>query len=127
MCKPPTRFQYTSSEPGFEKIPTTIPGPTSQFGSPMLLDVDGDGLDDLVSPDTDPAPAWPMKQISVCATSAVLADSQFGSIPASAAFGVDQLHNFARGDGQVVAVIDSGVQPVSRLPRLISSGRNVVD
>ncbi len=77
---------------------------------------------DIAPPDTDPAPAWPMKPISVCATSAVLADSQFESIPASAAFGVNELHNFARGDGQIVAVIDSGVQPVSRLPRLRGGG-----
>lgn len=77
---------------------------------------------DIAPPDTDPAPAWPMKQTTVCNTSAVLADSQFDSIPASAAFGVDDLHNFARGDGQIVAVIDSGVQPVSRLPRLRGGG-----
>jgi len=77
---------------------------------------------DIAPPDTDPAPAWPMKQSSVCATSAVLADSQFNSIPAAAAFSVDELHNFARGDGQIVAVIDSGVAKVSRLTRLRGGG-----
>jgi len=77
---------------------------------------------DIAPPDTDPAPAWPMKQSSVCATSAVLADSQFNSIPAAAAFGVDELHNFARGDGQIVAVIDSGVAKVSRLSRVRGGG-----
>ncbi|ORB75347.1 type VII secretion-associated serine protease mycosin, partial [Mycobacterium timonense] len=70
---------------------------------------------DIAPPDADPAPALPMKQNTVCATSAVLADSQFNTIPASDVFGVGELHNFARGDGQVVAVIDSGVQPVTRL------------
>lgn len=77
---------------------------------------------DIAPPDGDPAPALPMKQNTVCATSAVLADSQFGTIPASGAFGVSELHDFARGDGQVVAVIDSGVQPVTRLPRLRGGG-----
>ncbi|MEB3022953.1 MULTISPECIES: type VII secretion-associated serine protease mycosin [Mycolicibacter] len=77
---------------------------------------------DIAPPDGDPAPALDMKQNTVCATSAVLADSQFGVIPASAVFGVSELHKFARGDGQVVAVIDSGVQPVSRLPRLRGGG-----
>jgi len=94
-----------------------VAAPAAAIPPPVI-----DPTADIAPPDTDPAPAWPMKQISVCATSAVLADSQFGSIPASAAFGVDQLHNFARGDGQVVAVIDSGVQPVSRLPRLRGGG-----
>ncbi|MCV7256836.1 type VII secretion-associated serine protease mycosin [Mycobacterium hackensackense] len=79
---------------------------------------------DIAPPDGDPGPAVPggMKQTSVCATSAVLAESQFRTIPASAVFDVEGLHNFARGDGQVVAVIDSGVQPVSRLPRLRGGG-----
>ncbi|MDD4865559.1 MAG: type VII secretion-associated serine protease mycosin [Mycobacterium sp.] len=81
---------------------------------------------DVAPPDGDPAPAVPMKQGSVCATSAVLADSQFRTIPASAVFGVEELHNFARGDGQTVAVIDSGVQPNVRLPHLRGGGDYIV-
>jgi membrane-anchored mycosin MYCP len=77
---------------------------------------------DIPPPDGDPAPAVKMKQSSVCATSAVLADSQFRTIPASAVFGVEALHHFARGDGQTIAVIDSGVQPNVRLPRLRGGG-----
>src|SRR5262249_215927 len=42
VCKPPTRFTYTSSAPGFKQLPTTIPAPTSTLASPMLLDLDGD-------------------------------------------------------------------------------------
>ena len=64
VCKPPTRFQYKSNEPGFEKISTEIPAPTSILGSPMLVDVDGDGLDDLVSPDIDPALSTPGQPIT---------------------------------------------------------------
>jgi hypothetical protein len=59
VCKPPTRFQYSRGELGFEKVKTPVPAPTSVLGSPMVLDVDGDGLDDLVSPDTDPALSTP--------------------------------------------------------------------
>jgi RHS repeat-associated protein len=59
VCKPPTRFHYTRGELGFEKVKTPVPAPTSLLGSPMLLDADGDGLDDLVSPDTDPALSTP--------------------------------------------------------------------
>lgn len=98
---------------------TAVPvaAPAAAIPAPVI-----DPAVDIAPPDTDPAPAWPMKQSSVCATSAVLADSQFNSIPAAAAFGVDELHNFARGDGQIVAVIDSGVQRVSRLDRLRGGG-----
>ncbi|WP_100514045.1 type VII secretion-associated serine protease mycosin [Mycobacteroides abscessus] len=77
---------------------------------------------DIAPPDGDPGPALPMKQNTNCATSVVMADSQFGSIPASSVFNVSELHKYARGDGQIVAVIDSGVQPVSRLPRLRGGG-----
>ena len=58
-CMPPTRFQYQSSAAGFKQIATTIPAPTSFYASPMLLDLDGDGLDDLVLPDTDKSLSTP--------------------------------------------------------------------
>jgi membrane-anchored mycosin MYCP len=77
---------------------------------------------DIPPPDDPPGPELPMKQNKECATSAVLKDSQFDTIPINEVFGVSELHKFARGDGQVVAVIDSGVQPVSRLPRLRGAG-----
>lgn len=77
---------------------------------------------DVPPPDGPPGPELPMRQDKDCATSAVLKDSQFDTIPISEVFGVAELHKFARGDGQVIAVIDSGVQPVSRLPRLRGAG-----
>lgn len=77
---------------------------------------------DIAPPNTDPAPEWPQKLNSECAKTAVLADSQFDVIPPNGAFRVDELHQYARGDGQIVAVIDSGVNPVSRLPRLRGGG-----
>lgn len=69
-----------------------------------------------------PGPPVPMRQTTVCATSAVVPDSQFDTIPASHAFGVPELHNHATGAGQRVAVIDSGVAPNARLPRLLAGG-----
>lgn len=78
---------------------------------------------DIPPPPVDsPAPPEPMKQNTVCATSAVIPDSQFDSIPANVAFGVDELHKFATGAGQRVAVIDSGVTPNIRLPHLTGGG-----
>jgi hypothetical protein len=53
-CKPPTRFQYKSDAPGFKRITTNLLEPTSKLASPMLFDMDGDGLDDLIVPDTNP-------------------------------------------------------------------------
>ncbi|HLM76738.1 MAG TPA: VCBS repeat-containing protein, partial [Polyangiaceae bacterium] len=55
VCKPPTRFQYKSNPAGFKRIKTSIAAPTSMRASPMLADVTGDGLVDLVIPDTNPA------------------------------------------------------------------------
>jgi len=51
-CKPPTRFRYAKSTTGFEHIATTITAPLSRLASPMLADFNGDGLDDLLMPDT---------------------------------------------------------------------------
>lgn len=98
-------------------VPISPPPTAAAIAQPQI-----DPAVDIPPPDGDPAPAVPMKQASVCATSAVLADSQFRTIPANAVFEVEDLHNFARGDGQTVAVIDSGVQPNVRLPRLRGGG-----
>jgi hypothetical protein len=48
VCKPPTRFTYKSDEPGFQERVTKVSAPTSKRASPMLFDIDSDGLDDLV-------------------------------------------------------------------------------
>lgn len=77
---------------------------------------------DIAPPDGVPGPDVPMKQDTVCATSVVLDNSQFETIPASSVFGVQPLHGFATGAGQTVAVIDSGVNPNVRLPRLQGGG-----
>ncbi|WP_301123887.1 type VII secretion-associated serine protease mycosin [Mycolicibacterium fortuitum] len=102
-----------------------IPVAQAVIGAPASMAVPPPTIDpavDIAPPDTDPGPELPMKQNSVCAASAVLADTQFNTIPASAVFQADALHQFARGDGQVVAVIDSGVNRHSRLPRLRGGG-----
>lgn len=78
----------------------------------------------LITPkDPDPAPATPMKQSTSCATSGLLANSAIDRpAPANVAFDVDRLHQFADGKGVKVAVIDSGVSPNTRLPRLAGGG-----
>ncbi|MFO0756888.1 MAG: FG-GAP-like repeat-containing protein [Byssovorax sp.] len=64
VCKPPMHLQYSGTEAGFEKITTPIPTPVSQRSSPLLVDLDGDGLDDLLSPDMDPALSTPEHPIT---------------------------------------------------------------
>ncbi|WP_437668820.1 RHS repeat-associated core domain-containing protein [Sorangium sp. So ce131] len=64
VCKPPTRFQYSRGETGFKRIATDVLKPTSDRASPMLADIDGDGLDDLVVPDTNPALSTPSNPIT---------------------------------------------------------------
>lgn len=77
---------------------------------------------DFPPPDEAPKPDAPMEQRVACAVSAVLPDSQFQSIPANNAFRVDELHRYADGTGQVIGVIDSGVAPNARLPKLRGGG-----
>lgn len=84
---------------------------------------DIDSIRVLAPDDPAPAPATPMEQRTACAVSALLADSATGRPPpANVAFDVGALHQFATGRGITVAVIDSGVVPNERLPRLIGGG-----
>ncbi|MFZ2173794.1 MAG: type VII secretion-associated serine protease mycosin [Rhodococcus sp. (in: high G+C Gram-positive bacteria)] len=78
----------------------------------------------LTTPDDpSPAPPVPMVQRTTCQTSATLDGSDFmRSAPANVAFDVDELHRYATGKGITVAVIDSGVSPNIRLPRLSGGG-----
>ncbi|HLM71735.1 MAG TPA: SpvB/TcaC N-terminal domain-containing protein, partial [Polyangiaceae bacterium] len=64
VCKPPTRFQYRSSEPGFKEHVTNISTPTSKKASPLIADIDSDGLDDLIVPDMDEALSTPQNPIT---------------------------------------------------------------
>lgn len=71
----------------------------------------------------------PMRQTKTCATSAVLPDSQFSSIPAMSkgVFDVRELHKYATGAGIRVGVIDSGVNPNKRLRHLQPAGDYIGD
>ncbi|HRI64847.1 MAG TPA: SpvB/TcaC N-terminal domain-containing protein, partial [Polyangium sp.] len=51
-CKPETRYQYANVRKGFEHVAATTAAPMSKRSSPMLADFNGDGLDDLLTPDT---------------------------------------------------------------------------
>jgi hypothetical protein len=64
VCKPPTRFFYRSREPGFKERATSIPTPTAKKASPIIVDMDGDGLDDFLLPDTDEALTTPVTPVT---------------------------------------------------------------
>lgn len=106
----PTVGQATSDSPGIWQPSDPVPAD----GAPMSA-VDGKPV--------------PMRQTVTCATSAVLADSQFSSIPAMSkgVFDVRELHKYATGTGIRVGVIDSGVNPNKRLPRLQPAGDYIGD
>ncbi|MEZ4298873.1 MAG: RHS repeat-associated core domain-containing protein [Polyangiaceae bacterium] len=76
-CRPATRFFWGQGGGGtngesdsasgngpFSDRATKLKGPTARGASPMLLDVDGDGLDDLLIGDTDPALTTPQNPIT---------------------------------------------------------------
>ncbi|MEZ4298906.1 MAG: SpvB/TcaC N-terminal domain-containing protein [Polyangiaceae bacterium] len=77
VCRPATRLFWgeggsgtnggsdsASGEGAFSDRATKLPVPTARGASPILLDVDGDGLDDLLIGDTDPALTTPENPIT---------------------------------------------------------------
>ncbi|MBK8252064.1 MAG: VCBS repeat-containing protein [Polyangiaceae bacterium] len=64
VCKPATLFSYSTHEKGFIDQSTELDSPTSRKASPMLVDMDGDGLDDVLVPDTHPALSTPANPIT---------------------------------------------------------------
>ncbi len=80
-----------------------------------------------VPPDGPPGPLMPMKQNAYCTEVGVLPGTDFGVPPKY----MDMLNlaeawRFGRGAGVKVAVIDTGVTPHPRLPRLIDGGDYVM-
>jgi hypothetical protein len=63
-CFAPTRFHYAKNGTGFDDITTNIEAPLSDKASPMLFDVDHDGLPEYVVGDSTPAstPSNPITQ-----------------------------------------------------------------
>lgn len=82
-----------------------------------------------VPPDTPPGPEQPMRMDFACAVTAVLPGSDLGAPPPAQAF-MDLPSLWAsagKGAGVTVAVIDTGVSPSARLPRLRGAGDYVVE
>jgi membrane-anchored mycosin MYCP len=74
-------------------------------------------------PPGNPGPAQPMAQRSPCATTAVMPGSDPGAVsPNQLALNLADAWRQSRGEGQTVAVIDTGVQPGPRLPNVNPGG-----
>lgn len=78
-------------------------------------------------PDGPPGPLAPMKQNAYCTEVGVLPGTDFQLQPKyMEMLNLNEAWQFGRGDGVKVAVIDTGVTPHPRLPRLIPGGDYVM-
>jgi type VII secretion-associated serine protease mycosin len=74
-------------------------------------------------PSGTPGPGQPMEQRGPCSTSEVIPGTDPGVVTRSQAMlNLTAAWQFSRGDGQLVAVIDTGVRPGPRLPNIDPGG-----
>jgi membrane-anchored mycosin MYCP len=86
----------------------------------------------ITSPKVDPAvpapigtpgPGEPMEQRAACSTSGIIAGTDAGIVtPSQSMLDLPGAWRFSRGDGQLVAVLDTGVRPGPRLPNVTAGG-----
>jgi len=76
-----------------------------------------------VPPSGAPGPVQPMAQRSQCVATGVLPGSDPGAVNSnSSMLNLSGAWKYSRGDGQVVAVLDTGVRPGPRLPNVDPGG-----
>lgn len=82
---------------------------------------------DAVVPTGSAGPVTPMTQRNACATTGVIAGSDPGIAgPNQQILNLADAWQFSRGDGQTVAIIDTGVRPGPRLP-VVEAGGDFVE
>lgn len=95
----------------------TLSLPAAQAMTPPVVDAG------VAPPSGTAGPVQPMAQRGECVTTAVLPGSDPGAAgPNQAMLNLAGAWKYSRGDGQVVAVIDTGVRPGPRLPNVDAGG-----
>ncbi|OBB89209.1 type VII secretion-associated serine protease mycosin [Mycobacterium sp. 852002-30065_SCH5024008] len=91
---------------------------------PSALAIDQPKVDPGVPPPSGaPGPVQPMEQRGPCSVSGVIPGSDPAAVtPSQATLNLSGAWQFSRGDGQVVAVLDTGVRPGPRLPNVDPGG-----
>lgn len=94
------------------------------WACPSALAISQPAVDPGVPPPSGtPGPVQPMEQRGACSASGIIAGSDPGAVtPSQATLNLPAAWQFSRGDGQLVAVIDTGVRPSSRLPNVDPGG-----
>ena len=94
------------------------------WASPPALAISPPAVDPGVPPPSGtPGPGQPMEQRGPCSTSGVIPGSDPGvPTPSGTMLNLPAAWQFSRGDGQLVAVIDTGVRPGPRLPNVDPGG-----
>ncbi|OBI83375.1 type VII secretion-associated serine protease mycosin [Mycobacterium sp. 1245805.9] len=94
------------------------------WACPQALAIDQPTVDPgMAPPNGAPGPGQPMEQRGPCAASGVIPSSDPAvTTPSQAMLNLPAAWRFSRGDGQLVAVIDTGVRPGPRLPNVDPGG-----
>lgn len=99
-------------------------GAAVMWASPSAFAVDQPKVEPGVPPPSGaPGPGQPMEQRGACTVSGVLPGSDPAVLtPGQAMLNLPAAWGFSRGEGQLVAVIDTGVRPGPRLPNVDPGG-----